>query len=127
MVLFALFFSAGRLVASEQRDFATASAAFQDGMWNRAETEFSDFIKKYPASARLSEAALMQAQAEYKQGKFSQTIALLQTNEPSAVWETSMFIGLARRSSPVVIIRMLPKRSPGSWKLTSVPPGAWME
>jgi TolA-binding protein len=82
--MFALIFSAGPLVASEQRDFAAAGAAFQDGLWNRAETELADFIKKYPTSAQRSLAVLMAAQAEFKQGKYSQTIALLQTNEPLA-------------------------------------------
>jgi TolA-binding protein len=84
LVLFALVFGAGQVVASEQRDYAAAEAAFQDSMWNRAETEFADFIKKYPASAQISEARLMQAQAEFEQGKYSQSIALLQTNEASA-------------------------------------------
>ena len=84
LILFALVFGAGRLVASEQRDFATAAAAFQDGMWNRAETELADFIKNHPTSTRLAEVRLMQAQAEFKQGKYSETIALLQANEPSA-------------------------------------------
>ena len=84
LILFALVFGAGRLVASEQRDFTAATAAFKDNMWNRAEMEFADFIKKYPASARISEVRLMQAQAEFEQGKYSESIALLQTNEPSA-------------------------------------------
>jgi TolA-binding protein len=84
LVLFALVLGAGRLAASEQRDFAAAQAAFEDSMWNRAETEYADFIKKYPSSTQLSEARLMQAQAQFEQGKYSQSIALLQTNESSA-------------------------------------------
>jgi TolA-binding protein len=84
LVLFALVFGAGRLAASEQRDFAAAQAAFEDSMWSRAEAEYADFIKKYPASAQLSEARLMQAQAAFEQGKYIQSIALLETNESSA-------------------------------------------
>ena len=84
LIMLALIFGAGRLAASEQRDFAAANAAFQDAMWNRAETELADFIKKYPESEQVSEARLMQAQAEFNQGKFAQSIALLQTNEPAA-------------------------------------------
>ncbi|HUE37401.1 MAG TPA: tetratricopeptide repeat protein [Candidatus Acidoferrum sp.] len=79
-----LILGAGRIAASEQRDFAAASAAFQDGMWNRAEQGFAEFIKNHPASARVPEAALMEAQAEFKQGKFSQSIALLEANGPTA-------------------------------------------
>lgn len=80
----ALILGAGRLAASEQRDFAAASAAFQDGMWDRAEQGFAEFIEKHPTSSRAPEAALMEGQAQFKQGKFSQSVALLETNEPAA-------------------------------------------
>ena len=84
LILFALILSGGRLAASEQRDFAAAAAAFQDGMWSRAESEFSDFIKKYPTSARVPEAALIQAQSDFNQGKVQAAIALLQAHETAA-------------------------------------------
>jgi TolA-binding protein len=84
LVLFALVLSGLPLFASEQHDFDTAAAAFQDNMWNRAETEFSDFVKKHPDSAHVPEATLMQAQAEFNQGKLAEAIALLQGRESSA-------------------------------------------
>jgi TolA-binding protein len=84
LTLLALILSAGRLLASEEHDFNTAAAAFQDSMWTRAETQFADFIKKHPDSARVPEATLMQALAEFNQGKLMDAIALLQGRESSA-------------------------------------------
>jgi len=84
LILLALILSAGRLSASEEHDFNAAAAAFQDNMWSRAESQFAEFIKKHPDSARLPEATLMQAQAEFNQGKLQDAIALLQGRESSA-------------------------------------------
>jgi len=55
----------------ENRAYAAALNAFQDAMWNRAETEFAQFTQKYPKSDRVAEAVLLQAEAEFKQGKIS--------------------------------------------------------
>ena len=63
--------------AKEERAYAAAVGAFQDGMWSRAETQFAQFLQKYPDSNHAPEAVLLQAQAEYKQGKLSAAIALL--------------------------------------------------
>ena len=68
----------------EDRAYAAAAAAFQDGMWSRAETEFAQFAQKYPKSDRLAEAVLMQAEAEFKQGKLPPAIALLKTHKAVA-------------------------------------------
>jgi TolA-binding protein len=87
LILFALILSGGQLIAAgtkEQRAYAAAVTAFQDGMWNRAETEFAQFTQKYPKSDRVAEAVLMQAEAEFKQGKFPQAIALLQARKAKA-------------------------------------------
>jgi TolA-binding protein len=70
--------------AREDRAYAAAATAFQDGMWNRAETEFAQFVQKYPKSDRLAEAVLMQAEAEFKQGKLPQAIALLKARKAEA-------------------------------------------
>ena len=78
LILFAFFLSVPRLFASEQHDFDAAAAAFQDNMWSRAESQFADFIKKHPDSARVPEAALMQAQAEFNQGKLTEAQAQLE-------------------------------------------------
>jgi TolA-binding protein len=61
----------------EQRDYASAVSAFQDAMWSRAETEFGQFVQKYPNSTNAPEALLMQAQAEFKQAEFTNAIAKL--------------------------------------------------
>jgi TolA-binding protein len=84
LVLFALILSGVPLLASEQRDFDAATAAFNVGMWSRAETEFADFAKNHPKSKRLPEAILMEAEASYQQGKLDQAVQLLQSGEPSA-------------------------------------------
>jgi TolA-binding protein len=80
LILSALILSGGQLFAAgakEQSAYAAAVAAFQDEMWGRAETEFAQFRQKYPKSANVPEAVLLQAQAEFKQGELAQAIALL--------------------------------------------------
>jgi TolA-binding protein len=68
----------------ENRAYAAALGAFQDAMWSRAETEFAQFTQKYPKSDRVAEAVLLQAEAEFKQEKFPQAIALLKTRKAEA-------------------------------------------
>jgi TolA-binding protein len=70
--------------AREDRAYAAAASAFQDGMWSRAETEFAQFVQKYPKSDRLAEAVLLLAEAEFKQGKLPPAIALLKTRKAEA-------------------------------------------
>ncbi|HEV2320580.1 MAG TPA: tetratricopeptide repeat protein [Verrucomicrobiae bacterium] len=84
LILLALSLSAGRLLASEQHDFAVAATAFKTGLWSRAEVEFAQFIEKHPDSARVPEAALKQAQADFEQGKLLDAMALLQAHETSS-------------------------------------------
>jgi len=88
LILFALVLSCGQLFAAnatkEQRAYAAAVSAFQDGMWNRAETEFAQFAQKYPKSTNAPEAVLMQAQAQFKQGKLTSAIALLAARKTQA-------------------------------------------
>jgi TolA-binding protein len=70
--------------AREDRAYAAAISAFQDGMWSRAETAFAKFVQKYPDSGRVAEAVLLQAEAEFKQGKLPETIALLTARRAGA-------------------------------------------
>lgn len=84
LILFALALGAGRLFASEQHDFSVAAAAFKTGMWSRAEVEFAQFVEKHPDSARVPEATLWQAKADFQQGKLPEALALLQAREASA-------------------------------------------
>lgn len=46
--------------------------------------EFAQFVAKYPKSTNAPEAVLMQAQAEFQQGKFAETIALLSAQKAEA-------------------------------------------
>ncbi|MGH8023213.1 MAG: tetratricopeptide repeat protein, partial [Limisphaerales bacterium] len=84
LILLMLGLGAGRVFGSEQHEFDVAATAFKTGMWSRAEVEFAEFIEKHPESARVPEAALLQAQADFKQGKLRDALALLQAHEPSA-------------------------------------------
>src|SRR5580698_1540971 len=86
LILFALLLGGGPLWAAshEQRDFDAANGAFQDSLWGRADAEFAQFIAKYPKSAQVPEAVLMQAQTEYKQKKYRQAITLLQAHQAAA-------------------------------------------
>ncbi len=87
LILSALIFGAGPISAAtsrEDRAYAAAVSAFQDSMWNRAETEFARFIQKYPVSDRVAEAVLLQAEAEYQQGKLPEAIALLTAHKARA-------------------------------------------
>jgi TolA-binding protein len=129
LTMFALMLSAGRVLASEQHDFDAAAAAFQDSLWNRAETQFAEFIKKHPDSARVPEAALMQAQAEFNQGKLMDAIALLQGRESSAgsmADQYSYWIGQAQFTNgdyagAASTFAQLSNNYPGSqWRLNAV-------
>ena len=84
VILIALGLGAGRLFASEQHDFAVAATAFKTGLWSRAEVEFAQFIEKHPDSARVPEATLWQAKADFEQAKLLDALALLQAHEASA-------------------------------------------
>lgn len=77
-----LSFAAGS--KKEERAYAVAVGAFQDGMWERAATEFAQFVEKYPASSRVAGAVLLRAQAEFKQGKLTDAIALLKSGQAAA-------------------------------------------
>ena len=86
LIFCALILGGGQLLAAsrEERAYAAAAAAFQDKLWNRAETEFAQFTGRYPKSDRLAEAVLFQAQARFKLGKFDDTIALLNAHQSQA-------------------------------------------
>ena len=79
LILFALILGGGPLFAAsrEERAYAAAAAAFQDGMYDRAESAFAQFVEKYPKSERVAEAILLQAQAELKLGDTTDAAALL--------------------------------------------------
>jgi TolA-binding protein len=87
MIIFALGLGGEQMFAAsahEDRAYAAAASAFQDGMWSRAEVEFAEFAEKYPKSGRVAEAVLMQAEADIKQGKFLPAIDLLTAQSAQA-------------------------------------------
>ncbi len=61
----------------ESRAFAAAVAAFQDGNWSRAETAFTNFVQRFPASTNVPSAVLLAAQAQFQQGKYAVASAWL--------------------------------------------------
>jgi TolA-binding protein len=63
---------------SESDAFDRAAAAFNDGFFERAESEFSGFIRKYPASERAGEALLLQAQSRFKLKQYDAVVRLLE-------------------------------------------------
>ena len=86
LILSALVLGGGPLFAAtkEQSAYAAAVAAFQEGIWSRADTQFAQFIQKYPKSTNAPEAVLLQAQAEFKQNQFTNAIALLDRHKSAA-------------------------------------------
>ena len=87
LIAFALMLGVERISAAstrEERDFTVAANAFRDGMWSRAEVEFAQFAEKHPKSRRVAEAVLMQAEADFNQGKFLQAAELLAMRKPQA-------------------------------------------
>jgi TolA-binding protein len=88
LLILALWWPAGgrgyAATAREDRAYAAAVGAFQDGFWSRAETAFAGFARKYPDSGRVAEAVLLQAEAEYHQGKYPEAIAMLIAHKAEA-------------------------------------------
>lgn len=85
-MLTVLALGAGTVTAAsrEDRAYATAASAFHDQNWAQAETSLAAFIHKYPDSPHLAEAVLLQAQAQFEQGKFSAALSLLAVQKPLA-------------------------------------------
>jgi tetratricopeptide (TPR) repeat protein len=80
LIGFALMLGGGQIIAAsarENRDYAAAAAAFQIGMYGRADAALAQFVEKYPDSGQVAEAVLLQAQAELKLGEFTNAIAKL--------------------------------------------------
>ena len=80
LIFSALILGGGPLWAAsirEDRAFAAATAAFQDENWSRAETGFARFVQRFPKSERVPQVVLLEAQAQFKQGKYAAAGALL--------------------------------------------------
>jgi TolA-binding protein len=94
LILFVLVLGGGPLfaVTKEQSAYAAAVAAFQEKMWSRADTQFAQFIQKYPKSTNAPEAVLLQAQARFKQNQFTNAIALLDQHKAAAGALTDQYV-----------------------------------
>jgi TolA-binding protein len=89
LTLVLLLLPGGRASAAsvaETRAFDAAVKDFQLGglSWERAEVEFAEFVKKYPASEHYADAVLLQAQARFKQKQYDGVVELLQTEQSKA-------------------------------------------
>ena len=102
--------------AGENRAFTAAARAFNEGFYERAEKEFSEFIKKYPNAERAEEAWLSQAQGRFKLKQFAGVVELL--NNPPAragkqadqalYWRAESFFALTNHPAAVVeFVRLL--------------------
>ena len=63
--------------SAADRAFDAATNAFHDTFYERAEAEFADFRQKFPASPRLAEAILLQAEARLELTNYAGAIELL--------------------------------------------------
>ena len=75
-----------RLWAASAADRALDAAvkAFQDKFYARAEAQLADFCQKFPASPRLADAILVQAQARLELTNYAGAIELLAANQGKA-------------------------------------------
>jgi TolA-binding protein len=76
---------------AETRVFTSAEKLFQDKFFQNAEKEFADFVGKFPASPRVAQALLRQAQAAREQKKFQTALNILTTNMASAAGIADQF------------------------------------
>lgn len=90
-----LVLGSGSLLAAstrEERALNAAQQTFNDKVFDRAETELGQFMKNYPKSTSVPLAALLQAQAQFQQGKFSEALQSLAARRDSAGVLTDKFL-----------------------------------
>ena len=75
---------AGAAGAAEKTSFEAGAKAFQETVWDRAETEFGRFTQTFTNSARLPEAYLYQAEARLRLGNYSGALDLLTAHQSQA-------------------------------------------
>lgn len=80
------------LFGGEQKAFDAASDSFRVNLWDRAESEFAQFVEKYPKSERLTDALLLEAQAQFYQKKYASVVALLTAREGDAKSQADEFL-----------------------------------
>ncbi|HEV2692124.1 MAG TPA: outer membrane protein assembly factor BamD, partial [Verrucomicrobiae bacterium] len=87
LIFCALILGGGAVMASssrEERAYAAAVTSFQTEMWSRAEQSFGQFAQRYPDSTNTPMAVLLQAQAQFNEGKLTEAINLLTLRKPLA-------------------------------------------
>jgi len=80
--------------SAETIAFNAAARAFNAPDYDLARREFADFVRKYPQSAKVPEALLLQAQAALKLGDTTAAASLLSTNLPQAGGFTEQYLYL---------------------------------
>jgi len=91
LTVFALGAGTARAGFREERDFNAAKSAFQDHLWAQAETAFASFVRKHTGSPRIPEALVLEAQAQFRQGKFTDALTLLTTQKTQAATLADQF------------------------------------
>ena len=69
---------------SEERAFKAAADDFDARFWAQAEADFTDFVKKYPASIKLPEAYMCAAIARFHQTNYAGALELLLNHQAQA-------------------------------------------
>jgi len=76
--LFLLILGGGQILAAspaEKRAFSAAAEAFKLNSWAYAEANFARFVQKYPSSANVPEAILLQAEARFNLQRYDDAVA----------------------------------------------------
>ncbi len=94
LVLILLPAAGERLWAASAADraFDAAAKAFHDNFYDRAEPGFAEFCRKFPASPRLAEAILLQAEARLELTNCAGAIELLSTHLGAAGANTDHYL-----------------------------------
>jgi TolA-binding protein len=131
LIFSALVLGGGQIFAAsrEERAFAAANAAFQDGIYDRAENAFAQFIKNFRKSDRVPQAVLSEAQAQFKQGKYAaaaKTLTDAAAGADALADQFAYWLGEAQFAkgdftNAAATLAALPQKFPGSpLRLTAV-------
>lgn len=84
LVALCLVGSSASPAQNEEADYTAAARAFEDELWDRAERELAEFVRKYPGSVRRPLATLLRAQALCHLGRAAEAVELLQAESGRA-------------------------------------------
>ncbi len=82
---------AGEAGTNEEILFQAAGRSFNNGFYDRADREFSEFISQFPNSKRALEVVLLRAQAKYALSQYDAVITLLNNHLAGAGKEADKF------------------------------------